>query len=278
MVEQRPPQLGDWTVCQDKDTTKTAVRTPAIDSINQLNVLDWAIADYNNGKEQPYLYVPNRVYALDTVILKPTLEGLMPIPENLDGNCEFETQSAITISPSAQSQKYSCSVYCTHWWTCPYASLGTALDSQKCPAGKQDGLVLPLGVEVTGSEGVIIFKVRADSAFEYLDIKITDFPRHYTNVDGESIQEYNRIGWPELFGEDFTYTALGNNIFRIWAWPGGGRSGKWGPAGSSAKIKIVFSLLGGFNRKTIFYPEFSGAQRQVTVSYVGAGRRGNHRA
>ena len=73
--KQRAPQLGDWTVCQDKETTKTAIRTNSIDSANQLNVLDWSIADFNGGKETPYLYVPNRVYPMDTVILKPTLEG-----------------------------------------------------------------------------------------------------------------------------------------------------------------------------------------------------------
>ena len=66
MTDQRSPQLGDWTVCQDTETVQTSIRTNSIDSINQLNVLDRAIADFKNGGEEPYIYVPNRVYALDT--------------------------------------------------------------------------------------------------------------------------------------------------------------------------------------------------------------------
>lgn len=278
---QRPPQLGDWTVCQDKETTKTAIRTNSIDSANQLNVLDWSIADFNGGKETPHLYVPNRVYPLDTVILKPTLEGLMPIPENLDGNCYFETESSQSAVLAAQSAKYTCSMTCPLRWpptSCKYYSYYTIYYSPRCRY-YSGGVMLPLGIGIRGTERNIDFRIRASSAFEYLDIRITGWPRRSTSAGGVTVAEHDAMGWPagQSPGEDFVYQSLGNNVFRIWAWPGGGRNGRWGPAGTDVMIRVHFTLMGGVYTETIYAGSFPGVQRDVTVSYVGAGRRGNHR-
>lgn len=281
MTDQRPPQLGDWTVSQDTETVQTSIRTNSIDSINQLNVLDWAIADFKNGGEEPYIYVPNRVYALDTAILKPTLEGLMPIPENLDGNCYFETESRITVSNPYQTGYYVCSHVCPLRWpptSCPYFNPTRKETSSRCryfSAGK----MVPLTVGIRGKAANIDINIRASSAFEYLDIRITDWPRSHTRVGGITIDEDDAMGWPagQSPGEDFVYKALGNNVFRIWAWPGGGRNGNWGPAGTDAKIRVHFTIMGGPGTETLFSGSFPGVSRTVEVSYVGAGRRGNHR-
>ena len=270
--KQRAPQLGDWTVCQDKETTKTAIRTNSIDSANQLNVLDWSIADFNGGKETPYLYVPNRVYPMDTVILKPTLEGLMPIPENLDGNCYFETASnQILTAPYKPSSSY-CDIA-----NCPNFGYGkicgfniTYFEGKSCTKFPGVGVTKLAGVRARGLGAYIIFRIRAVSAFEYLDIRITNWPQS---------GELDAMGWPpgESPGEDFVYQSLGNNVFRIWAWPGGGRNGRWGPAGTDVMIRVHFTLMGGVYTETVYAGSFPGVQRDVTVSYVGAGRRGNHR-
>lgn len=270
-MSQRKPLLGDWTVCQDKDTVKSSIRTNSIDQINQFDLYDWAIADFRNGKETPYIYVPNRVYPMDTVILKPTLEGLMPIPENMDGNCTFETASNVLLSAPYQSTKYHCDVskcaYMPPISNC-YAP-DRVFDGPNCTI-HNNASVVPLGVVAYGITGHIIFRVQAQSAFEFLDVRITNWPQ---------AGERDAMGWPpgESPGENFSYTALGNNVFRIWAFPGGGRNGGWGPAGTDAKIKVVFTVGGGDGVPNLFGADFPGWNRQVTVSYVGAGRRGNHR-
>ena len=282
---QRPPQLGDWTVCQDKVTTKTAIRTNSIDSINQLNALDWAIADFKNGKETPYIYVPNRVYPMDTVILKPTLEGLMPIPENLDGMCRFPDGASRIQIIEAKSGVFTCdAVRCIRMQMGKRCDKYSYTEDHGGPSCKyySDGTVESLGVSVYGIRTHIDFEIHADSAVEYLDIRITDWPRQYTNVGGGSFREYDVMGWPAGTvppGETFRYDSLGNNIFRIWFTPG--RDGiNWGHAGMTKTIRVEFTLLGDQINTVdpyIFHPSFPGAQRNVTVSYVGAGRRGNHR-
>lgn len=279
---QRPPLLGDWTICQDKETTKNSIRVNSIDSANKLNILDWAIADFSDKSNNPYLYVPNRVYAMDTVILKPTLEGLMPIPENLDGNCYFETASSQTVLIAAQAAKYTCSMTCPKRWpptSCKYYSYTTTYSSPTCPY-YSGGVMLPLAIGIRGTSADIDIRIVSKSAFEYLDIRITDWPRQSTTANGITVAEHDAMGWPagESPGENFEYQSMGNNIFRIWAWPGGGRNGRWGPYGTNVRIRVHFTLLGGPDTETIFpNGSFSGAQRNVTVSYVGAGRRGNHR-
>ena len=139
--------------------------------------------------------------------------------------------------------------------------------------------MLPLGIGIRGTEGNIDFRVRASSAFEYLDIRITDWPRQSTSAGGATVAEHDAMYWSagQSPGEDFIYQPLGNNVFRIWAWPGGGRNGRWGPAGTNVKIRVHYTLMGGVDTETIFAGSFPGAERTVEVSYVGAGRRGNHR-
>lgn len=280
--KQRPPQIGDWTVCQDKDTTKTAIRPQAIDSINQLNVLDWAIADYKNGKEQPYLYVPNRVYPLDTVILKPTLEGLMPIPENLDGNCYFETERKESIILERKPANYSCVIGCkVRDGQCPPYT--QKRESSGCPLRRSGGQVDLVAIGVWGYAAVIDFRIRASSAFEYLDIRITDWPRQTTWVNGIGFDEDDAMGWVpgQNIGVDFRYDSLGNNVFRIWALPGpcDDNTGRFGPAGTDVKIRVRFTLIGEYTYQNqyVWYGTFPETTRTVEVSYVGAGRRGNHR-
>ena len=137
--------------------------------------------------------------------------------------------------------------------------------------------MVPSTVGIWGKAANIDINIRASSAFEYLDIRITDWPRSYTSVGGVRIAEDDAMGWPkgQYPGEDFVYKALGNNVFRIWAWPDGGRN--WGPAGTNAKIRVHFTIMGGPNTETLFSGSFPGVSRTVEVSYVGAGRRGNHR-
>ena len=139
--------------------------------------------------------------------------------------------------------------------------------------------MLPLGIGIRGTERNIDFRIRASSAFEYLDIRITNWPRRSTSAGGVTVAEHDVMGWPagQSPGEDFVYQSLGNNVFRIWAWPGGGRNGRWGPAGTDVKIRVHFTLMGGVYTETVYAGSFPGVQRDVTVSYVGAGRRGNHR-
>lgn len=277
---QRPAQLGDWVVCQDKEdaNVKTALRVNTIDPINGFNAMDWCIADYKNGGDEPYIYAPNRVYALDTVVLKPTLEGLMPIPENEDGNGWFETASKIALVTSVSSDKYTCSAYCSYRWTCGRYSYSTTYSTPTCPAGL-GGTMLPLSVEVSGQEGVIDIEISAKSAFEYIDLRITDWPRIKTVVDGVEVYEQDQFGWKpgQSVGAYFDYRRLGNNVYRIYAYPGQ-PNGKWGPPGTRITVRIIFTLMGPPGTKTYFAGQFGGVSREVEVSYVGAGRRGNHRS
>jgi hypothetical protein len=265
---QRPPQLGDFTVCQDKETVQDSIIVNNLDSINRLNELDWAISDFKNGGETPYIYVPNRVYAMDTCLMKDTLEGLMPIPENLDGNCRFETASNAILTQPTQTSNYRCGN------PCPVTNVKHCYSGNKIfyggPCPEPGNTSVPMGVLVYGLETFIIFRVQAKSAFEFLDIRITNFLQH---------GELDAIGWPpgESPGENFTYTSLGNNVYRIWAFPGGGRNGKFGPAGTDVKIKVFFTVGGGLGNPNLFGSDFPGWNKEVTVSYVGAGRRGNHR-
>lgn len=284
IYRQRPPQLGDWTVCQDKESThsKTSINPPEIDSVNKLEVLDWAIADYRNGKEQPYLYVPNRVYPLDTVILKPTLEGLMPIPENKGGLCSFPSGSSSSQIIAAQSGKYTCdAVACPRMPGCDRYSYTYDHGSNKCD-WYSNGVVASLGVSVHGIRAHIDVVIKTETAVEYLDIRITDWKREKTYVQGHGFVEYDAIGWPTGTvppGQEFHYDNLGNNVYRIWLAPGV-EGINWGHAGMRKTIRIEYTLLGdqiNTDDPWIFYPDFPGAQRTVTVSYVGAGRRGNHR-
>ena len=282
MVDQRMARIGDWTICQDKTTTKASIRTNSIDAFNTLNVLDWAIADFKSGNKVPCIYVPNRVYAMDTVILKQTLEGLMPIPENLDGNCHFETVSEQTLILTRTSGEYTCSNSCPKRWpptSCEYYSATTKYSSPTCPH-YSGGVMIALGVGIRGAKGIIDFRIYAKSAFEYLDIRISDWPRLYTELDGMAIRERDEIGWVpgESPGETFSYQKLDDNVVRIWAFPGGGTSGGFGPAGTNAKIRVVFTLLGEYlDTDLVWSGTFPETTRNVSVSYVGAGRRGNHR-
>lgn len=278
-ILQRPAFFGDWTVCQDKETTGTGIRTNSVDAVNRFTIFDWCIADCNGNKEIPCIYVPNRVYALDTVILKDTLEGPMPIPENMDGNCKFETVSTQKLIPSVSASSYSCSASCPHRWTCEHFSLDQKYTTAQCP-WESDGVFLPLGVGVRGAIGFVDFTINAKSAFEYLDIRVTDWPRQYTNIQGVAFRELDTIGWVAGtgVGEDFLYQLMGNNIVRIWGWPGGGRNGRWGPANTNVTVRVVFSLLGEYlTQDLVWAGTFPQTERTVSVSYVGAGRRGNHR-
>ena len=87
------------------------------------------------------------------------------------------------------------------------------------------------------------------------------------------------MGWPpgKSPGEVFSYRSMGDGVFRIYAWPGGGNNGRWGPAGTNVTIRVVFTLMGGVGHTNLWYGDFPGVSRSVSVSYVGAGRRGNHR-
>lgn len=275
------PILGQWTVCQDKDTTKASIRTNNIDTANLLIPFDWAIADFKNNEATPTIYVPNRVYALDTAILKPTIEGLMPIPENIDGLCKFETASQQTTAVSHWAAQYHCAPTCHYIYppdSCGQYNPTRVSSSPQCQY-RGSGIMEALPHGVRGVQGYVDINIKSESAFEYLDIRISDWPRDYTIVSGVMIAEHDAMGWPpgESPGEIFNYRSLGNNVFRIYAWPGGGNNGKWGPAGTDVTIRVVFTLMGGYGVTTIWYGDFPETTRSVEVSYVGAGRRGNHR-
>lgn len=277
---QRVATFGDWTVCQDKESTPDIIRSNSVDAVNQFIPFDWCIADYQGNKDIPYIYVPNRVYPMDTVVLKDTLEGFMPIPENLDGNCKFETVSKQTLIPSATASSYSCSAKCPHVWECEYFSTSVARPSAQCVSysGFSDGVMLPLAVGVRGVRSHIDFTIKAQSAFEYLDVRITDWPRQYSYISGFTAVEFDTMGWVpgQNVGVDFTYSLMGNNIVRIWGFPG--NNGRWGPCGTNATIRVVFTLLGQYLDNDLQWAgEFPETTRTVEVSYVGAGRRGNHR-
>ncbi len=281
-ILQRPAFFGDWTVCQDKETTKTTIRTNSVDAINQFNIFDWCIADCNGNKDVPCIYVPNRVYTLDTVVLKDTLEGLMPIPENMDGNCKFETVSKQTLIPSVTSGSFTCSAGCKKRGpptSCSHYSSTAEYKTPTCP-WYPDGELKGMGVGIRGAAAAIDFTIKAKSAFEYLDIRITDWPRQYTYIDGVQIGELDALGWAygQGVGERVSYRLMGNNIVRIWGWPGGGDNGRWGPANTNVTVRVVFTLLGEYISKDLVWSgTFPRTERTVEVSYVGAGRRGNHR-
>lgn len=284
MSGQRKARLGDWTVCQDKDTTKTSIRTNHIDPINQINLYDWAIADFRNGKETPYIYVPNRVYPMDTVILKPTLEGLMPIPENIDGNCEFDDVSFKTLILAKQPKSWGCSATCPKRWpptSCGHYSQTTEYDSPTCPH-VEGGVFVAFGYGVRGAKGFIDFEISASSAFEYLELRFTDWKRDYTDIGGVRFFEHDELLWKLNYEQEEWvkcpyYIRISDGVYRVMAFPGGNIN--WGPYNTfGVRFRVEFTLMGDYLEEDyVWGGEFPETTREVRVSYGCAGRRGNHR-
>jgi hypothetical protein len=241
---------------------------------NDLTPLMWVICDCS--QDEPIAYIPYRVYAGDTVIVKSIMEGYALIPEDMS-----------TTGGVNGGSKPACWMYAVEtvvnrvYWTNP--------DTGKYELYKKE----VRGGQVVAHEGNIVINVK--NAYEYIDIDI-DRSWGHTGVGGNESMDFldMRVGMgpsPPYNGFPIPQDQYHTRVWRYWpywtrtatgvrinVYPGlsGGNAGKSSMDGGGCELWFSFEVGGGGYYTRWEGPDYKVQERSITFTFQNTGRYGNY--
>lgn len=258
--------------------------------LNDLYPLMSVIADCSQSSGEPIAYIPYRVYAGDTVIMKQTDSGLALIPEDMCITPTFTTTGTASGVASATETAYFRGHYCPGPSCGAYGTYKKFTQLLCKPSGQTvDGFltancpnIVHLGNDVYGADsrggGANRMEIVSPNAYEYVEFE-TNTPLAGADKVGFALD--TSAPYP------CKISHVSGNIYRVEAYPGyGGKFGLSKIEGGAGALFIFVSVGGGYGGyvlsgrsgayRFVGGDVYSPQSRTVSITFKNTGRYGNY--